>query len=99
IDEIILSIIGTDVKAMTMLIVDEIENDDKYNWIAITAPNLLFHYHDVGNAYFLCSQSYELKLSKAKVLLNNKMMHEKSVDIAMPFEVKQEIEKNLNISL
>ncbi|CAG8523895.1 3502_t:CDS:2, partial [Racocetra fulgida] len=49
IDEITLNIVGTDVKAIAILIVDEIENGDRYNWIATTVPNLSSHYHDIGN--------------------------------------------------
>ncbi|CAG8509889.1 14811_t:CDS:2 [Cetraspora pellucida] len=51
----------TDVKAMTILIIDEIENGDGYNWTATTAPNLSSCYIGVENVYYTCSQSYGLE--------------------------------------
>ncbi|CAG8495229.1 11688_t:CDS:2 [Scutellospora calospora] len=63
-DEITLGIVSTDVKAMTILIINEIEN-----------------------------------AAKAKVILKHKMIHKKSDDIAVSLEIKQEIERNLNLNL
>ncbi|CAG8445736.1 7597_t:CDS:2 [Cetraspora pellucida] len=60
-DDVTLSGVGTDVKLMTKLIIDEIEEGDGYNWAAKTAPNLSARHHGVGNAYFSCSQSNELE--------------------------------------
>ncbi|CAG8724947.1 14864_t:CDS:1 [Cetraspora pellucida] len=60
-DKITLGIVDTDVKAMTILIINEIENDDKYNWTVTTALNLLSCYIGVENAYYLYFQSYELE--------------------------------------
>ncbi|KAF0356993.1 ATP-dependent DNA helicase pif1 [Gigaspora margarita] len=124
-DEVTLNTVGTDVKAIATLIIDEIESGDEYHWTATTAPNLSARYYGVGNAYYACSQNQELEreykdsnrkritrfnccgkisikidipLAEAKVFLKHEILHEKPIDIAMPPEVKQEIEKNLNLS-
>ncbi|CAG8833767.1 38156_t:CDS:1, partial [Gigaspora margarita] len=60
-DEVTLNTVGTDVKAIAILIIDEIESGDKYYWIAMTAPNLSAHYYSVENAYYACSQNQELE--------------------------------------
>ncbi|CAG8488152.1 15861_t:CDS:2 [Cetraspora pellucida] len=60
-DENTLSIANINVKLIAKLIVDKIEEGDGYNWIATTASNLSAYYQDIGNAYFVCSQSSEIK--------------------------------------
>ncbi|CAG8695212.1 4702_t:CDS:2, partial [Cetraspora pellucida] len=60
-DEATLCAVGTNVGVMAKLIVDEIEEGDDFKWIATTAPNLSTRYQGIGNAYFACSQSDELK--------------------------------------
>ncbi|KAF0562302.1 hypothetical protein F8M41_000075 [Gigaspora margarita] len=60
-DEDTIKDIDRNVRIIAKLIIDEIEEGDNYNWIATTAPNLSACHSSVGNAYFICSQSFELE--------------------------------------
>ncbi|CAG8739976.1 14067_t:CDS:2, partial [Racocetra fulgida] len=55
-DESMISDTDINVKTIAKLIIDEIEDGD-----ATTAPNLSARHHNIGNAYFACSQSSELE--------------------------------------
>ncbi|KAF0462176.1 hypothetical protein F8M41_000313 [Gigaspora margarita] len=96
-DKVTLNTVDTNVKAIATLIIDEIESRDEYHWTATTAPNLSAHYYGVENAYYI-SIKIDIPLAEAKVFLKHEILHEKPIDIAIPSEVKQEIEKKLNLS-
>ncbi|CAG8513023.1 2244_t:CDS:2 [Racocetra fulgida] len=61
-DEVILNTVDTDIKAIVILLIDEIESGDEYNWTVTTAPNLLAHYYTIGFITSLLSASHYTKV-------------------------------------
>ncbi|CAG8660971.1 799_t:CDS:2, partial [Ambispora gerdemannii] len=48
-------------KLLVRLIIDEIEEGDRYKWIFTTGPTISVHHSGIGKFYLACSQCFELE--------------------------------------
>ncbi|CAG8531326.1 12949_t:CDS:2 [Racocetra fulgida] len=60
-NEATLNSVGNNVRIMAKLIIDEIKEGNDFKWIATTVSNISSYFEGVSNAYFVCSQSTEIK--------------------------------------
>ncbi|CAG8668807.1 44591_t:CDS:2, partial [Gigaspora margarita] len=83
-------------KLIANMIIDSIEEGD--------APRISTCYKNVGAFYFAYSQSNELAFihidnPASKIMVNHKheILHNRSVDVTTPIEIRQEIKENIHL--